>query len=39
VGAVYFIPVIIVPVLMITHAAAFYLLIRPNPSDVRIVTS
>src|SRR5258708_35611438 len=30
-GAAYVIPVIIVPALMITHVAAFYLLIRPNP--------
>jgi len=36
-GAAYVIPVIIVPALMITHAAAFYLLIRPNPGAVRAV--
>jgi hypothetical protein len=32
-GAAYFLPVIIVPALMITHVAAFYLLIRPGPRD------
>jgi hypothetical protein len=30
-GATYVIPVIYVPVLMITHAVAFYLLLRPQP--------
>jgi hypothetical protein len=30
-GATYVIPIIYVPVLMITHAAAFYLLARPQP--------
>ena len=30
-GATYAIPIIYVPVLMITHAAAFYLLMRPQP--------
>ena len=29
-GATYFIPVIYVPLLMITHVAAFYLLVRPR---------
>jgi hypothetical protein len=29
-GAMYVIPIIYVPVLMITHAAAFYLLMRPH---------
>ncbi|HEX4230330.1 MAG TPA: hypothetical protein VHZ07_16760 [Bryobacteraceae bacterium] len=38
-GAAYVIPVIIVPALMITHVAAFYLLIRPNPRAVRAVAS
>lgn len=38
-GAAYFIPVIIVPALMITHAAAFYLLLRPNLSGARTVAS
>lgn len=30
-GATYAIPIIYVPILMITHAAAFYLLLRPQP--------
>jgi len=30
-GAAYAIPVIYVPALMITHVAAFYLLVRPQP--------
>jgi hypothetical protein len=30
-GATYVIPVIYVPLLMITHIAAFYLLVRPQP--------
>ncbi|MGF6782131.1 hypothetical protein [Paraburkholderia sp. GAS334] len=30
-GAMYAIPVIYVPVLMITHVSAFYLLLRPQP--------
>ena len=30
-GATYVIPIIYVPVLMITHFAAFYLLVRPQP--------
>jgi hypothetical protein len=30
-GATYAIPIIYVPVLMITHFAAFYLLVRPQP--------
>src|ERR1700719_4020673 len=34
-GAAYVIPIIYVPVLMITHAAAFYLLLRPQPRAVR----
>ena len=33
-GAAYFIPVIYVPLLMITHVAAFYLLLRPQPTVV-----
>jgi hypothetical protein len=33
-GAVYAIPVVFVPVLMITHVAAFYLLLRPQPKAV-----
>ena len=36
-GAAYVIPVIYVPLLMITHAAAFYLLVRPpRPQSVAI---
>jgi hypothetical protein len=31
-GATYAIPIIYVPLLMITHAAAFYLLVRPRDS-------
>ena len=34
-GATYVIPIIYVPVLMITHAVAFYLLLRPQPRAVR----
>ena len=34
-GATYAIPVIYVPVLMITHVVAFYLLLRPRPEVVR----
>ena len=30
-GATYAIPIIYVPILMITHVAAFYLLVRPRP--------
>jgi hypothetical protein len=30
-GATYAIPIIYVPVLMITHVVAFYLLMRPQP--------
>jgi len=30
-GATYAIPIIYVPILMITHVAAFYLLLRPEP--------
>ena len=36
-GATYAIPVIYVPALMITHVAAFYLLIRPQPKAARIL--
>ena len=35
-GATYAIPVIYVPVLMITHAIAFYLLLRPRQKAARI---
>src|SRR5215831_15910885 len=34
-GATYAIPVIYVPVLMITHVVAFYLLLRPQPNAVQ----
>jgi hypothetical protein len=34
-GATYAIPIIYVPVLMITHFAAFYLLVRPQPKAAR----
>lgn len=34
-GAAYAIPVIYVPLLMITHFAAFYLLLRPQPQAAR----
>jgi hypothetical protein len=33
-GAAYVIPIIYVPLLMITHVAAFYLLLRPQPKRV-----
>jgi len=35
-GAAYAIPIIYVPVLMITHVIAFYLLLRPQPKAVRV---
>ncbi|AYG57754.1 hypothetical protein [Rhizobium jaguaris] len=38
-GATYAIPIIYVPLLMITHIAAFYLLVRPQPVAVRSLTS
>ena len=34
-GATYAIPILYVPVLMITHVVAFYLLLRPKPKAVR----
>jgi hypothetical protein len=34
-GATYAIPIIYVPLLMITHVAAFYLLARPQPKSAR----
>jgi hypothetical protein len=34
-GATYAIPIIYVPVLMITHVVAFYLLLRRQPQEVR----
>lgn len=38
-GAAYVIPIIYVPALMITHAAAFYLLLRPQPNTARTLAS
>jgi hypothetical protein len=35
-GATYAIPIIYVPLLMITHAVAFYLLTRPQPRAARL---
>ena len=37
-GATYAIPIIYVPLLMITHFAAFYLLVRPQPKAARALT-
>lgn len=37
-GATYAIPIIYVPLLMITHVAAFYLLLRRQPETVRAIT-
>jgi hypothetical protein len=34
-GATYAIPILYVPLLMITHVVAFYLLLRPQPKPVR----
>jgi len=34
-GAGYAIPILYVPLLMITHVTAFYLLVRPQPQAVR----
>jgi hypothetical protein len=36
-GAGYVIPIIYVPVLMITHVASLYLLLRPKPKAVRTI--
>jgi len=38
-GATYAIPIIYVPVLMITHVVAFYLLLRPQPQAVRTLVA
>ena len=38
-GAAYVIPIIYVPMLMITHFAAFYWLMRPQPKTARILAS
>jgi hypothetical protein len=37
-GAAYAIPIIYVPVLMITHFVAFYWLVRPQPKAVPVLT-
>jgi hypothetical protein len=37
-GAMYVIPIIYVPLLMITHVAALYLLVRPQQKGVRAFT-
>jgi len=37
-GATYAIPIIYVPILMITHVAAFYLLARAQPDVARVLT-
>ena len=37
-GAAYWIPILYVPLLMITHFAAFYLLLRPQPKVARVLT-
>ena len=36
-GAAYAVPILYVPVLMITHFAAFYLLLRPQPKTARVL--
>jgi hypothetical protein len=36
-GATYAIPIIYVPLLMITHVVAFYLLVRPQPKAARAI--
>jgi hypothetical protein len=36
-GAAYVIPIIYVPLLMITHVAEFYLLLRPQPKAAQVV--
>jgi hypothetical protein len=36
-GATYAIPILYVPLLMITHVAAFYLLARPQPTAARVL--
>ena len=35
-GAAYAIPTIYVPLLMITHVVAFYVLLRPQPKELRV---
>ncbi len=36
-GAAFFLPTLVVPLLLITHVAAFYLLLRPQPKAVRVL--
>jgi hypothetical protein len=36
-AATYAIPIIYVPILMITHVAAFYLLVRPQSKAARVL--
>jgi hypothetical protein len=36
-GAAYPIPIIYVPLLMITHGFAFYLLLRPQPKAAQVL--
>jgi phosphoglycerol transferase MdoB-like AlkP superfamily enzyme len=38
-GATYAIPIIYVPLLMITHFAAFYLLVRPQSQAARVLAA
>jgi len=38
-GATYAIPILYVPLLMITHVVAFYLLLRPQPKAVRALAA
>ena len=38
-GATYAIPILYVPLLMITHVTAFYLLLRPQPSAVQALAA
>jgi hypothetical protein len=38
-GATYAIPILYVPLLMITHVAAFYMLLRPQPQAARALVS
>ena len=38
-GAAYFIPTLIVPLLLIMHVVAFYLLLRPQPKTVRALAA
>jgi hypothetical protein len=38
-GATYVIPIIYVPVLMITHFVAFYWLLRPHPKAARVLAT